>query len=90
MRRSVLFSKVRVEEGSTIEESVVLPYVKIGRNVTLRRVVVDKYSRLPDGFVAGIDPRADQARGFHITERGITLVTPEMLGQEFRAKGEPA
>jgi glucose-1-phosphate adenylyltransferase len=90
VRRSVLFSKVRVEEGSTIEESVVLPYVKVGRNVTLRRVVVDKYSRLPDGFVAGMDPRADQARGFHITERGITLVTPEMLGQEFRAKGEPA
>ena len=81
VRRSVLFSKVRVEEGSTIEESAVLPYVTIGRNVTLRRVVVDKYSRLPDGFVAGLDHRADGARGFHVTERGITLVTPDMLGQ---------
>ena len=90
VRRSVLFSKVRVEEGSTIEESAVLPYVTIGRNVTLRRVVVDKYSRLPDGFVAGLDHRADRARGFHVTERGITLVTPEMLGQEFRARGEPS
>ena len=90
VRRSVLFSKVRVEEGSTIEESAVLPYVTIGRNVTLRRVVVDKYSRLPDGFVAGLDHRADLARGFHVTERGITLVTPEMLGQEFRARGEPS
>ena len=90
VRRSVLFSKVRVEEGSTIEESAVLPYVTIGRNVTLRRVVVDKYSRLPDGFAAGLDHRADRARGFHVTERGITLVTPEMLGQEFRARGEPS
>jgi glucose-1-phosphate adenylyltransferase len=90
VRRSVLFSKVRVEQGTLIEESLVLPYVTIGRDVTLRRVVVDKYCRLPDGFTAGIDPDADRERGFHITERGITLVTPEMLGQEFRGRGEPA
>jgi glucose-1-phosphate adenylyltransferase len=90
VRRSVLFSKVRVEEGTLIEESAVLPYVTIGRNVTLRRAVVDKYCRLPDGFTAGVDRRADEARGFHVTERGVTLVTPEMLGQQFRAKGEPA
>jgi len=90
VRRSVLFSKVRVEEGTLIEESAVLPYVTIGRNVTLRRTVVDKYSRLPDGFVAGVDHQADRARGFHVTERGITLVTPEMLGQQFRSKGEPS
>jgi glucose-1-phosphate adenylyltransferase len=88
--RSVLFSKVRVEQGTRIEESAVLPYVTVGRNVALRRVVVDKYCHLPDGFQAGVDHAADKARGFHVTERGITLVTPEMLGQQFRAKGEPA
>jgi len=90
VRRSVLFSKVRVEQGTRIEESAVLPYVTIGRNATLRRVVADKYCHLPDGFVAGVDHQADRARGFHVTERGITLVTPEMLGQQFRTKGEPA
>jgi len=90
VRRSVLFSKVRVEERSLIEESAVLPYVTIGRSVTLRRTVIDKYSHLPDGFVAGVDHQADRARGFHVTERGITLVTPELLGQQFRAKGEPS
>jgi glucose-1-phosphate adenylyltransferase len=90
VRRSVLFSKVRVAEGSLIEESAVLPYVTVGRQARLRRVVVDKYCQLPDGFAAGIDRQADLARGFHVTERGITLVTPEMLGQQFRAKGEPS
>jgi glucose-1-phosphate adenylyltransferase len=90
VRRSVLFSKVRVEERSHIEESAVLPYVTIGRNVRLRRTVIDKYSHLPDGFTAGLDHAADRARGFHVTEGGITLVTPEMLGQQFRAKGEPS
>jgi glucose-1-phosphate adenylyltransferase len=74
----------------TIEESAVLPYVTIGRNVTLRRVVVDKYCPLPHGFAAGVDPQADRERGFHVTERGITLVTPEMLGQQSRAKGGPS
>lgn len=41
VRRSVLFPKVRIEEGSLVEDSVVLPVVKLGRRVTLRRAVVD-------------------------------------------------
>lgn len=90
VRRSVLFAKVRVEEGTLIEESAVLPYASVGRRVTLRRAVIDKYCRLPDGFQAGVDPVADRARGFHVTERGITLVVPEMLGQTFRMDGGAA
>lgn len=90
VRRSVLFAKVRVDEGSLIEQSAVLPYATVGRRVTLRRAVIDKYCRLPDGFQAGVDPAADRARGFHVTERGITLVVPEMLGQTFRMDGGAA
>ena len=81
LRRSILFSKVRVGEHSLIEDSLVLPNVVIGRNVTLRRAVVDKRCVLPDGFSAGLEPAADRAR-FHVSERGITLITPNMLGQE--------
>lgn len=80
VRRSILFSKVRVEEGSVIEESLLLPDVCVGRGVRLHRTIVDKRCRLPDGFAAGLDAAADRARGFHVTERGITLVTPDMLG----------
>ena len=87
VRRSVLFSKVLLDQGTVVEESLVLPYVTIGRDVTVRRSVVDKYCHLPDGFSVGIDLDADRARGFHVTERGITLVTPEMLGQDFRSRG---
>jgi glucose-1-phosphate adenylyltransferase len=50
VRRSVLFSKVRVDEGSVVEDSVVLPNVRIGRRVVLKRVIVDKGCVLPDGF----------------------------------------
>jgi len=80
VRRSVLFSKVRVGDHSLVEDAVVLPNVVIGRGVVLRRVIVDKRCVLPDGFSAGVDADADRAR-FHVTERGIVLVTPEMLEQ---------
>ena len=79
VRRSALFSKVRVGDGSLIEDSVVLPNVVIGRGVVLRRAIVDKRCVLPDGFTAGVNPDEDRAR-FHVTERGVVLITEEMLG----------
>jgi glucose-1-phosphate adenylyltransferase len=78
---------VLLDQGTVIEESLLLPYARVGRDVTVRRSVVDKYCHLPHGFSVGIDHDADRARGFHVTERGITLITPEMLGQDFRTRG---
>jgi glucose-1-phosphate adenylyltransferase len=80
IRRSILSSKVRVGEGSVVEDSLVLPDVTIGRGVTLRRAVIDKRCNLPDGFTAGVHPDEDRSR-FHVTERGITLITSSMLGE---------
>jgi len=80
VRRSILFHGVKVAEGSLVEDSVVLPNASIGSGVTLRRAIVDKRCVLPDGFSAGVDPVQDQAR-FHVTERGICLIAPQMLGQ---------
>jgi glucose-1-phosphate adenylyltransferase len=34
----------------------------------------------PDGCSAGLNPELDRLR-LHVTERGITLVTPEVLAQ---------
>ncbi len=78
VRSSILFYNVRVGERSVVEESVVLPNVTIGRGVQLRRAIIDKRCVLPDGFQAGLDPEHDGAR-FDVSERGITLVTREML-----------
>jgi glucose-1-phosphate adenylyltransferase len=78
--RSVLFTDCVVGRGSMIEDSIVLPGVRIGRRVHLRRAIVDKFCELPDGFTAGLDPAADAAR-FRVSRQGIVLVTPEMLGQ---------
>jgi glucose-1-phosphate adenylyltransferase len=80
VRRSVLFSNVHVQNFCEIEDCVILPNVEIGNNVTLRRTIVDKRCRLPDGLKAGLDPEADRRR-FHVTERGVTVIVPESLGQ---------
>lgn len=80
IRRSLLFTNVKVRSYSTVEDSVILPDVEIGRNTRLRRVVVEKECKLPDGLTAGYDPASDRNR-FYVTEKGITLITPEMLGQ---------
>jgi glucose-1-phosphate adenylyltransferase len=81
VRRSLLFSNVQVRSYSSIEDSVILPNVDIGRYVRLRRVVVDKSCMIPPGMTAGFDPEEDRRR-FHVTESGVTLITPEMLGQK--------
>ncbi|SNR84034.1 glucose-1-phosphate adenylyltransferase [Methylobacillus rhizosphaerae] len=80
VRNSILFSDVRVNSYSLIEQSVILPKVDVGRNVTLKRVVVDNGARIPDGMEIGVDPVADRER-FYVTEQGIVLVTATMLGQ---------
>jgi glucose-1-phosphate adenylyltransferase len=89
VRRSLLSFKVRVEEDSLIEESVILPNVKVGRGVVLRRCVVDKGCHLPDGFCAGLNHAHDAAR-FHVTDRGITLITPDMLEQAYDSLSDGA
>lgn len=81
VNRSLLFSGVHVHSYCSIEESVILPNVDVGRNVVLKRTVVDKHCRLPAGTSIGVDREQDRRR-FHVTERGVTLVTPEMLGQQ--------
>lgn len=81
VRRSLLFSNVHVHSYSNIEESVILPNVDIGRNVRFKRVVVDKNCVIPEGLTVGFDHEEDRKR-FYVTDKGITLITPEMLGQK--------
>lgn len=80
VRRSVLFSNVHVREGSYLEEAVVLPDVRIGEGVVLKKVVIDKGCIIHPGMSIGVN-RLEDEKHFHVTERGVTLVTPEMLGQ---------
>ncbi len=81
VRRSLLFSNVQVNSHSLVEDSVVLPDVSIGERCRLRKVVIDKGCDIPDDTVIGED-RATDFRRFYVTDNGVVLVTPEMLGRE--------
>jgi glucose-1-phosphate adenylyltransferase len=76
--RSVLFSSVRVHSFSSVSWAVLLPGVQVGRHARLSRAVVDRGCVIPDGMVIGEDEAADAQR-FYRSEKGITLVTREML-----------
>jgi glucose-1-phosphate adenylyltransferase len=80
VRHSILFSSVRVHSYSLVEDSVILPDVEIEQNCRIKRCVIDKGTIIPEGTVIGENPE-DDARRFYVSENGITLVTPEMLGQ---------
>ncbi|MFG6115463.1 glucose-1-phosphate adenylyltransferase [Halobacillus sp. MO56] len=64
---SVIFYGVHVQEGSIIRDSVVMPDVKIGKNVTINRAIIAAGSVIEDGAVIG-DPSPDS---------DITLVADE-------------
>jgi glucose-1-phosphate adenylyltransferase len=76
--RSLLFNNVHVHSWAGLEEAVVLPEVDVGRHARLRKVVIDRGVRIPEGLVVGEDPEAD-ARRFRRTEQGVVLITQTML-----------
>lgn len=82
VRHSLLFSHVHVHSYCNIEDSVIFPDVTIGRHCDIRRAVLDRGCILAPGEKIGVDLEADRKR-FHVTENGVVLVTPEMLGQDF-------
>ncbi|MDE1942033.1 MAG: glucose-1-phosphate adenylyltransferase [Betaproteobacteria bacterium] len=80
VKRSVLFFDVHVNARSMVEDSVILPNVRIGENVALRRVIVDRACVIPSGLKVGFNPEEDRKR-FYVSEKGVTLITPDMLNQ---------
>ena len=78
VRESLLFSDVRVDERSLVQGSVVLPSVRIGRECVIQRAILDEGCVVPDGMKIGVD-HGEDARRFEVTEKGVVLVTPQML-----------
>ncbi|MDJ0907284.1 MAG: glucose-1-phosphate adenylyltransferase [Woeseiaceae bacterium] len=81
VRGSLLFSRVRVHSYGRVADSVVLPDVDVGEGCDIRRAIIDRGAKIDPGMQIGVDHDEDRARGFRVTDKGITLVTPEMLGQ---------
>jgi glucose-1-phosphate adenylyltransferase len=71
---SVLSPNIEVHEGARVENSVILSHAVIGRNAVVRRAILDKNVKVPEGAKIGVDSEADEARGFTVSESGVTVV----------------
>lgn len=78
LRRSLVFSGVRVHSFAKIECAVILPEVDIGRSARLRNVIIEHGVRIPEGLVVGEDPALD-AKRFRRTANGICLINQSMI-----------
>jgi glucose-1-phosphate adenylyltransferase len=71
---SVLSPGVQVHSYANITDSVLLDHVDIGRNATIHRAIIDKNVIVPPGVSIGVNRDEDLARGFTVTDSGITVV----------------
>ncbi|MBM6623356.1 glucose-1-phosphate adenylyltransferase [Micrococcaceae bacterium RIT802] len=72
---SVLSVDVRVEERAIVTDSVLLDNVVIGAGATVQRAILDKNVVVPPGVEIGMDVEDDRARGFKVTDSGLTVLT---------------
>ncbi|MGB5486899.1 MAG: glucose-1-phosphate adenylyltransferase [Lysobacterales bacterium] len=79
--KSLIFSNCKIHSYSKIVESLILPECEIHDGCTIHRTIIDRGCVIPEGTEIGVDHDADRARGFRVTEGGVTLVTPGMLEQ---------
>jgi glucose-1-phosphate adenylyltransferase len=80
VNQSLLFSNVRVDERSYIERSVIFPDVVIGAGCTIKRAIIDTGGVVPPGTQIGVNYE-DDARRFYMSEKGVALVTRDMLAR---------
>jgi glucose-1-phosphate adenylyltransferase len=79
LRKSLLFTGVRVNSYANVENAVILPYVDVGRSARLKNVVIDRGVRIPEGLVVGEDPIEDARRFRYSPGQGVSLITQKMI-----------
>ena len=84
VRNSVLFTNVQTNSYAVLDHAVVLPDVEVNRSATLRNVVIDRGVVIPEGLTVGED-REEDAKWFRVTDKGVTLITQDMLDKRAAA-----
>lgn len=74
IERSVIGPWATIESGAQVVDSVILDRVSVGPNAILRRAILDKNVVIEEGAKVGVDRETDLARGFTVTDSGITVV----------------
>ncbi|WP_308491106.1 glucose-1-phosphate adenylyltransferase [Microbacterium terrisoli] len=74
LERSVVGPWTLAGGGSTITDAVLFDHVRVGQGARVHRAILDKNVVLEDGATVGVDRERDLARGFTVTDSGITIV----------------
>ncbi len=74
VKRSIIGSFARVDEHSQVSDSILFDRVRVGKNSTIRKAIVDKDVELPDGSQIGVDNDLDRERGFTVTPAGVVVI----------------
>ncbi len=75
--RSIVSPMVRVNSFAHVEQSILFEAVDVGRRAALRRVIVDKDVRIPEGIRIGYDHEKDKKLGLHVDEEADLVVVPK-------------
>jgi glucose-1-phosphate adenylyltransferase len=73
---SVLSFDVRVNSYTDVDGCIVFPHVDIGRYSRIRRAIIDRNIRIPEGSVIGFDSNEDRKK-YHVSDTGIVVIVPE-------------
>jgi len=73
VRRSVVSPGVRVHSWAEVDGSVLLHGVDVGRHAVIRKAIIDKNVRIPDGAQIGVDPELDRER-FTVSADGVVVI----------------
>lgn len=77
VERSILSPNVRIDNYSEVIDSILMAGVRIGKNVKIRKAILDKSVIVPDGKHIGYNLEAD-AKQFIISEKGVVVAHKEM------------
>ena len=74
IERSVLGPWAAIDSGSQVVDSIIFDRVQIKPGAIVRRAILDKEVVVTAGASVGVDRDRDLARGFSVTDSGITVV----------------
>jgi glucose-1-phosphate adenylyltransferase len=73
VENSILSPGVRISDKAEVCDSILFEGVEIGRGAKLEKVIVDKFSFIPEKFEIGFDAEKD-GRNFKISRAGVRVV----------------
>ena len=74
IHRCVLSPGVRINSFATVEESILMKGVNVGRHCKIKRAIIDKYVDIPPNTEIGYNLEEDKKR-FHVTDSGIVVIS---------------